>query len=1126
MPKKYRMSKKKFNKVDPKQSFPKLEEGIIKDWKKNKIFERSVESRSKEQEYVFYDGPPFATGLPHYGHILAGTIKDVVPRYWTMRGYRVERVFGWDCHGLPVEYQIEKELGLNGRQDIVEKMGIATFNEECRKNVLRYTKEWEKTVERMGRWVDFKNAYRTMDPTYMESIWWVFKTLWDKGLIYEGHKPMHICPRCVTPLSNFEVTLGYKEVNDQSVYVKFRSKEDKNTYFVAWTTTPWTLLGNAALAINPDIDYVKVGYDFETNPDNVSGEDEKFFIIIAKSIYEKWKYDPKFTGAMTKIWGMDEHTQKKNVQWFESKTYVGKELVGKEYEPLFEPPIKLENQKNAWKIYAGNFVKTEEGTGIVHVAPAFGEDDLLLGKKNNLPLIQHINIDGTLKKEWNDSWMENVKKNSSEKNEKTDSIKRIDIQDLQQKVLNKLKKNDSKKGTRLLAQETIKHSYPHCWRCETPLLNYATASWFMNVESLKKAMIESNKKIHWMPTHIKEGRFGKWLENARDWCVSRNRYWGTPLPIWRCTQCKETLCVGSTKNLEVLSGKKVNDIHKHFIDDITFPCEKCEGTMKRIEEVLDCWFESGSMPYAQKHYPFENKKWMIDHFPADFIAEGLDQTRGWFYTLHVLSTALSPDITKKGVQPAFRNIIVNGIVLAEDGSKMSKSKKNYPDPRHIFNNYGADAVRFYLMNSPVVRAEDLRFSEKGVSDVVKNVLLPIWNAYGFFVMYAEVDQWQPDRKPVNDEKNEKKSNKKSNSRMKNKLDRWILSALNRLIADVTTEMDNYDLQAIKPIYSFIHDLTNWYIRRSRRRFWKSENDDDKNEAYETLYAVLKILAQLLAPWMPFISEEIYKNLTGEESVHLTDWPEADKKMIDEKLNREFEITQIIVNLGRRARLKANIKIRQPLGKIEIVLPENIHREIIEDQLSAIKEELNMKEIEFLSDTKKIATAFAVPNPRVLGPKYGKDVQEIIRAAKNGQFKKLPNGNIRVLHYDLLPEEIEIGYHGKEGFDVESEQGIVIAIDTTITEKLKMEGIARDIVRLIQGMRKDADYNVNNRIRVRIEGTDIIKKVIEQFGEYIQKETLADSLCDSIHECDIKKECVIDEEKFLILVKKTVGKYKT
>lgn len=1038
-----------FQKVDPKQSFPKLEEEIIQYWKQNRIFEKSVEKRSKENEYVFYDGPPFATGLPHYGHILAGTMKDVVPRYWTMRGKRVERVFGWDCHGLPVEYQIEKELGINGKKEIEEKMGIAAFNEACRKNVLRFTKEWEKTVERMGRWVDFQNAYRTMDLEYMESIWWVFKTLWDKGLIYKGLKPMHICPRCVTPLSNFEVGLGYKDVTDPAITLKFKN-ESKN-YFLAWTTTPWSVLSVMGLSIGKNIDYVKV-----------HASDGNNYIVAEKRLEEVFKNT--------------------NLEYEVLEHFKGEKLMGEKFQHVFDMynnhPSVLASE-NVFTIVATDYTTDEEGTGIATINGAFGEDDMNAAKKNNIPIIRNVNMDGTFTEETG------VYAGKFVKNE-------------DQNIIQYLEENGL-----LLKHEKYKHAYPHCWRCESPLLNYATESWFMKVEALKKDMIESNSSIHWMPYHLKEGRFGKWLESARDWCISRNRYWGTPLPIWRCEQCQNIECLGSRKKLEAKTGKKVHDLHKHCIDELTYPCRKCKGTMKRIEEVLDCWFESGSMPYAQRHYPFENKEWLEKHFPADFIAEGLDQTRGWFYTLHVLSTALSPEI-KKSIQPAFKNIIVNGIVLAADGSKMSKSKKNYPDPNEVFEKYGADAVRLYLMNSPVVAAEDLRFSEKGVSDVVKNVILPIWNVYSFFVTYANIDGWNP-RKKIEPSKN--------------KLDRWILSSLNALILEVTKEMDNYDLQAIKPIYTFLESLTNWYVRRSRRRFWKSENDSDKMQAYQTLYTVLTTLIKIIAPWMPFLSESIYRNLTNGQSVHVEDWPLAEENLIDEKLNEELRITQNIVNLGRKARSKANIKVRQPLSRIELILPETMKPEVIEDQLEAIQEELNVKNIEFLDNPSKIATAYVSPNAKILGPKYGHQVQDIIREAKKGNFQRLANGGVKVLDFELGSEEIIVGYQGKSGFDVEYDQGIVLALDTTITEELKNEGIARDLVRFIQDMRKEAGYELTDRIIVGIEASEKLLKQIKPFEDYIKKETLAKEITTELESAEKEEKVKIEGEEIKIGLKK-------
>ncbi|MBI5754772.1 isoleucine--tRNA ligase [Candidatus Peregrinibacteria bacterium] len=1051
-----------FHAIDPKQSFPRLEEEILKYWKKKKIFEKSVKNRSKIDEYVFYDGPPFATGLPHYGHILAGTMKDVVPRYWTMRGKRVERVFGWDCHGLPVEYQIEKELGISGKKDIEEKMGIAVFNEECRKNVLRYTVEWEKTVERMGRWVDFKNAYRTMDSDYMESIWWVFKTLWEKKLIYRGHKSMHICPRCVTPLSNFEVTLGYKDVRDPSIFIQFRSKKDPNTYFLVWTTTPWTLPGNCALAVGADIEYVEITMENET-------------FVLAKTVWEKWKKEKNA------LWLHFSDT------WQEGNVKNGSEFLGEAYEPLYDFYKNIPDSENAWKIYSADFVKVEEGTGIVHTAPAFGEEDLAFGREKKLPFVQHVAFDGTMKAEVT-PW------------------KGLSVTDANPKIIEDLENRGL-----LFANEKVAHSYPHCWRCETPLLNYATESWFMKTEELCEKMIANNQKIHWMPEHLKDGRFGKWLEGVRDWCISRNRYWGTPLPLWKCESCEAIVCIGSRQELEKFSGKQVSDLHKHFVDDISFPCQ-CGGEMKRIPEVLDCWFESGSMPYAQKHYPFENKKWMEKNYPADFIAEGLDQTRGWFYTLHVLATALSSDIGVSDMKPAFKNVVVNGIVLAEDGNKMSKSKKNYPDPHEMFDKYGADAVRFYLMNSPVVRAEDLRFSGKGVSDVVKNVILPIWNAYGFFVMYANIDNVtlrlsKGDTVMVREPHHDR-----------NRLDRWILSALHELISEVTREMDGYDLQAISPIYQFIQQLTNWYIRRSRRRFWKSENDADKTEAYQTLHTVLVTLSKLMAPWMPFVSEEIYRNLTGEESVHLADWPVATAIFIDHDLNEEFRLTQLVVNLGRRARLKANMKIRQPLSRLEVVLPENVSPDTLSEDLDAIKEELNVKRVEFLRDSSGIATPFAIPDARKLGPKYGAVVQHIIRIAKEGKFEKLPNGHVKVLEYELSPDEISMGYRGKEGFDVAFEDGVVVALDTKITEELQEEGIARDIVRQIQEMRKEAGYHVADRISVSIATTGILEKAVRNFMDFICKETLAEH-SDALGTFDLEKKVDLEEGSVVLKVLK-------
>ncbi len=1027
-----------FNPVDPKQHFPSLEEKLIKHWKENKTFEKSVDQRPKDNEYVFYDGPPFATGLPHYGHILAGTLKDVVPRYWTMKGFRIERRFGWDCHGLPVEYEVEKELGISGKQDIEENYGVHEFCEKCRSIVLRYTKEWEETVDRMGRWVDFKDDYKTMNPEYMETIWWIFRQLWDKELIYEGHKSMHICPRCVTPLSNFEVTQGYKDITDQSITAKFKLDDEENTYILAWTTTPWTLPGNFFLAVGADVEYAKVEYEGEK-------------LILAKDLVEK-----TFEGKDYEV----------------LETFKGEKLDEKGYEPLFPYYADLK-EEGGFRVSTADFVSTEDGTGVVHIAGGYGEDDLLFVKDRDFQVVQHVGIDGRFKEEVKEFVGEHVK--PLDDHMKTD-----------RKIVEYLEKVG-----KVFDAKTYKHSYPHCWRCDSPLLNFSTTSWFVKVTEIKEKMLASNKDINWVPDHLQEGRFGQWLENARDWCISRNRYWGAPLPIWRAED-GDVICVGSIEELEKLSGQKVEDLHKHFVDEVTIG--KDGKTYKRIPEVLDCWFESGSMPYAQEHYPFENKERFERNFPAQYIAEGLDQTRGWFYTLVVLGTALF------GKSP-FKNVIVNGLVLAEDGKKMSKRLKNYPEPKLVFDKYGADALRFYMMNSPVVKADTLRFSERGVDEVVKGVILPVWNSYSFLVTYANIDGWEPgDEKPTN------------------KLDKWILSELQLLVKEVTEQMDAYDLQkATNTIPKFIDNLTNWYIRRSRRRFWKNENDLDKSSAYATLHEVLVTLSKVLAPFCPFVSEEIFCNLTGKESVHLEDWPIVDESLINEDLSLEIKVTRAIVTLGHGVRAQKQIKVRQPLSKVQVALPDHLRHDFEED---VILEELNVKELKILEDASDVAEFRVSPNAKVLGPKYGGEVQNIIKEAKAGNFE-LEGDTVKIGEYKLTGDEVSVGYEGKEGFDVASEDGVVVALDTEITKELKLEGYARDLVRSIQDMRKEAEYNVSDRIMVAIEAGGETSEAVKQFTDYISGETLANKLAETIEgsDWDIEKEVDLDGQSVKIALKK-------
>jgi isoleucyl-tRNA synthetase len=1047
-----------FKKVNPKQSFPEVEKEMLNYWEKNMIFEKSVKNREGAEKYVFFDGPPFANGLPHYGHMLANVIKDAVTRFWSMKGYYVPRRNGWDCHGLPVEYEIEKELKLNGRKDVVD-YGIEKFNAKCRESVFRYTKEWEETLRRLARWVDFSDNYATLDNTYMETIWWVFKQIWDKKLVYTGHKAMHVCPRCETPLSNFEVSQGYKDVTDLSVTAKFKLKEDalkalgtkeKDVYVLAWTTTPWTLPGNVALAFGKKIEYIMVAGKDSDEKDGV--------FILAKDLAEK-------------VFGEGNYVEIEKVD--------PKKLVDKQYEPLFD----YFDEQDEGKLYVmdlADFVTTDDGTGVVHIAPMFGEDDYQFGKDKNLGQIQHVKMDGTFTEEVKDF-----------------AGKFVKGQDLNVAI------NLHEKGL-LFAKQNYKHSYPHCWRCDTPLLNFATRSFFIEVTRLKEKMLKTNKEIHWQPEHIQGGRFGKWLEGARDWAISRNRFWGCAIPVWEC-ECGEQICIGSVEELKEKAGRVPErdgemDLHKPYIDEITFKCTTCNGEMKRVSDVFDCWFESGSMPYAQLHYPFENKEKFESNFPANFIAEGLDQTRGWFYTLHVLAAVLFD-------KPAFKNVVVNGIILAADGEKLSKRKKNYPDPNELFDKKGVDSMRYFLLSSPAALADDVRFSEQHVEEIVKKFTLTLWNTYSFFVTYANIDKFKPSK----DYKAFQPSHK---------LDKWILSELNTLIKTVTDQMDEYNLpKSTRPMLDFLENLSNWYVRRSRRRFWKSENDKDKDQAYQTLYIVLVEFVKLLAPFMPYIADEIYQNLTGEESVHLADWPKANEMNVDENLNKEIHVVRTIVNLGHSVRAKARIKVRQPLQKVGIALPDGLSQDVVNSHKEVIMEELNVKEIEFIAEAGDIVEQSVVPNAKVLGPKYGGDVQFIIQKIKAGEYE-LGDGSVKVGEFELMGDEIEIGFKGKEGFDVESVEGIVVALDTEISEELKKEGYARDVVRMVQELRKEADYQVDDRIYVYVESTGVVEEAVTQFADYIKTETLADELQQSGDiEWDKEKEVKFDEITVKIAVRK-------
>lgn len=902
------------DKVQSPTSFPQMEEEVLNFWQQADIFKKSLAKKSPRGEYTFYDGPPFATGTPHYGHIVASIMKDVVPRYQTMRGFKVERKWGWDCHGLPIENIVEKELGTKTKKEI-EDLGVGKFNDLCRSKVLTYVDEWKKVIGRLGRWADMDNAYKTMDLSFMDSIWWAFKSLWDKGLIYQDYRSMHVCPRCETTLSQSEVTEGYREIKDLSVVAKFELNDEPGTYVLAWTTTPWTLIGNVALAVGKEIEYLKVeiAEDFDPKKHDLGNFDLKpgKYIFSSEAAQQNAGEDSK----LHKLFFLATSNAIK------SEILKGADLIGKSYRPLFSyyaADEKLENRAQGWKIYGAEFVTTEEGTGVVHIAPAFGEDDMSLGKAESLPFVQHVAMDGTFKAEVKDFLGLHVKPINDHASTDIEIIKYLFNAGL------------------LFDKKPYNHSYPHCWRCDTPLINYATSSWFVKVSQIKDQLLKNAQQINWAPDYIKEGRFGNWLEGARDWSISRQRFWASAMPIWECA-CGERKVLGSAAELEALSGQKIDDIHKDKIDDISFACEKCSEKMRRIPDVLDCWFESGSMPFAQLHYPFENKDKFEMNFPAQFIGEGVDQTRAWFYYLHVLAGGIF-------ARPAYQNVMVNGIVLAEDGKKMSKRLNNYPDPALIMKKYGADALRAYLSASPVMQAENLNFSEQGVQESLRKNIMILWNVYKFYEIFAP----------------ETKSTKLKSIDI---LDRWILIKLELLISELTKAMEEYNLsKAMRSLTEFIDELSTWYLRRSRERF-KSADEADKQQALATLNYVLINIAKLMAPFTPFIAETLWQKVSAHDfkdanrSVHLEVWPvvEVSNKFTeemkvlfgipvrsDQDVLSNMELVRRIVELGLAKRDSAGIKIRQMLSKAVVsggkILPLDYQKLILD--------ELNIQVLEF------------------------------------------------------------------------------------------------------------------------------------------------------------------------------------
>lgn len=1185
----------RFVKVDANKKFPDMERDVLACWRAHKTFRKTLEHRADAPTYTFYDGPPFATGLPHYGHIVGSVVKDVVPRYWTMRGYRVDRRWGWDCHGLPIENLVEKEMGSKKKKDI-EAIGVKAFNDLCRSKVLTYATQWRAIIDRLGRWADMRDAYRTMDTDYMESVWWVFKSLWDKGLIYKDYRAMHICPRCETTLSQQEVSEGYQEITDVSVVVKFALTDEPGTFVLAWTTTPWTLPGNVALAVGSDIDYVKC---VAKNPKT----DEMESYIVARSAFDDQQgMIRSMLGGGAGGDGKDTAQSVKVVA-----TMKGSALVGKKYVPLFDAYYRdrsLQHHANGWKIYAADFVTTDEGTGIVHIAPAFGEDDMRLGNQYNLPFVQHVGMNGNFAQALGDLAGRNVKP--------IDDHQSTDVAIV--KVL-------AQKGLSF-GKRKYRHSYPHCWRCDTPLINYATSSWFVNVTDIKQKALTLAKQITWSPANMKEGRFGKWLAGARDWSISRQRFWASVMPVWVCDACGEKKVVGSVRELSAhfghpntlflvrhgeaesnvrgvinsnlarntygltprgeaevaqaakklarervdviiaspflraqqtakiiaahtgasvetddrlrefdmgaFDGKKIAedflavfpdwpkdatpelrdahgveheeslqkrlrafvddinaayrdknivvvshgdtlnglyhllngtdrvehyhagwyprkasvkrmysktvDLHKHVVDDIVLPCASCGASMRRVPDVLDTWFDSGSMPYAQQHYPFEHAEDFDACFPADFIGEGVDQTRAWFYYQHILAAALKDSV-------AFKNVIVNGIVLAEDGKKMSKKLKNYPDPMEMFKKYGADSVRMYLMSSPVVAAQNLNFSERDVADMARTTMRMLWNSYAFFMLYASIDGWKPSAD--------------DSSRSPHVLDQWIISELHAAIAAFHAHMEAYELhKAARVLPPLIDHVSNWYIRRSRKRFWKSADDADKNNAYATLYDVLTNVAALMAPFAPFMTDEIYRTMTGRASVHLADAPMSDAALVDAALNDAMRTTRAVISEGLKLRVQAKIKVRQPLSRLVVRAggwtPTTEMRAIVCD-------ELNVKSLEVMPTIDATLTHRAQTS------------------------------------------------------------GTEIALDTTVTPALALEGRAREIIRAIQQLRKNAGYAVEERIAVGVAGCD---DVMAAHGPMIARETLARTIAPTaLASADARDTRVIDGATITVTVRR-------
>ena len=1039
-----------YDKVSTSLNFVEREKEVLNFWKENHIVEKTFESRQGSDVFTFFDGPPTANGRPHIGHVETRAIKDLIPRYKTMKGYQVTRKAGWDTHGLPVELEVEKQLGINGKPQI-EQYGIEPFIQKCKESVWKYKTEWEQMSDRMGYWADMEHPYVTYDDNYIESEWWSLKRIAEKGLLYKGHKVVPYCPRCGTALSSHEVAQGYKDVTETSVYVKFKVKGAENTYLLAWTTTPWTLPSNVALVVNAVEDYVYAEKDGLT------------YIMAAALCASVLGEDAKVV-----------------------KTVKGQELVGMDYEPLY--PFAGQTKQRGWYVVADSYVTLTDGTGIVHTAPAFGEDDARVGRENNLPFVQMVNTQGKFVDEvtpWAGMF----------------------VKDADPLIIEEMKQTG-----KLYAAVPYTHSYPFCWRCNTPLLYYARASWFIKMTEVRDKLVANNRKVNWYPDNIKEGRMGNFLENVIDWGLSRERYWGTPLPVWVCDDCDHMHVIGSKAELRELGDNVPEDLelHKPYVDKITLKCEKCGGVMHRVPEVIDCWYDSGSMPFAQWHYPFENKEIFEKNFPAQFISEAVDQTRGWFYTLEAISTLLFD-------RNPFENCIVMGLVQDKDGIKMSKHIGNVISPWDVLDKQGADAVRWYFYASAAPWLPS-RFSHEAVSELQRKYMGTLWNTYAFFVLYANIDNFDP--KQV-----------KGDLKL-TVMDRWVLSKLNTLIKTVDENLDGYKItEAARALSDFTDELSNWYVRRGRDRYWGSGMTEDKTAAYMTLYTVLVTMAKLTAPFTPFMAESIYQNLVRKvdadapESVHLCDFPVCDEKAIDKALEDDMEVVLKAVNLGRAARNSANLKIRQPLAamyvKSESALPE--------EMVALIEDELNVKDVRFVTDARHFTTYQIKPQMRTLGPRYGKllgkigkhlaeadgnAVVDMLDAGKNYEFE-LDGTTVSLAREDMLIAPMQ-----KPGYVAQSEGDFTVVLDSNITDELRREGYLREVISKVQTMRKEAGFEVTDRIAVYAAGSALIEDVIRTGEQTLKEGVLAvEVTVGSVKDGAYAKEWDLNGEKATLAVEK-------